>query len=858
MKQHIHRSPLRLNLYRIIALVACVSIGYQVHLFTRIGAHGDARRADLTTLLHLDDNGAFSGDSECAFHFIWALAWSQGVLSEFSSTLTPTPSHCTSFPHSYNQDAALQARALIMSPSSCISILKLLVPLPSLHSSIAQGSYACWHLKYMARHFALMRRVAEAPAPAGSPKTPLVFNVSAVLRLIPKGPSDSESKCELLQGRDKSLDLRCCLEDEACVRHHASQLTWVGVPQLLRVFVSERQSAHGFVDSNEVDEMLLLDTLQTIKTAANPHEEHETHKLWTTFVTMSVLLPHKRRLRSVQLDHALQSVTKGQSPGSKFAIFSEFSRCGSPTVSRYGMRIAENLRANIKQSWGSEADVIFATFDPSCSHEGVTSQSSPHPLPFVLYSRITAEGLVLAHCSRDMDSVTRAMWTWEIIKRGVSVVNTDPDVFFFRPIPSDYFMDSSMALTSYTSSQLVFCDACEQPQHLQCLGLNTVNAHLHGPAVNSLLYASILTDVAGAESFDFFGQDGKARIGYCDEGSSSPQYCNELKHSRWAAWRCDDQFAFYKIRDSMLQAGVVRALRSGPHKETLINSTGYLTLRVLSSSEFAMARTWLRGHRTGNEIALHMATFIGDKVNGLREEQLWLVDPPSYFTGSFVELSQTSMSAARSLDEEKQLLLLLLRFGTVLNRTVILPSFKCEFTPVVNRGSWGWPFRTLWDKVYAIYDEWGMEGSFRNRSRWQTINGDSSCAYYFHFDYRALESAGIAFRPSSFFKSFDRFSVPPGEDNLDALHGQRSSVVPVAVVLKSFQDLLSLSKVPLPLTPSAKHDFTSSSVPKTAASRLILDWDLLNDSPQLCNLMGVFSASEIASILAATQMSFGI
>ena len=132
--------------------------------------------------------------------------------------------------------------------------------------------------------------------------------MSAVLQLIPKGTPDSEPKCNLLKARDKSREFRCCLEDEACVRHHASQLTWVGVPQLLRIFVSEQQSAQGVVDSNEVDEKLLLDTLQTIKTAIT-HEEHETHKLWTTFVTMSVLLPHKRRLRSVQLDHALQSVT---------------------------------------------------------------------------------------------------------------------------------------------------------------------------------------------------------------------------------------------------------------------------------------------------------------------------------------------------------------------------------------------------------------------------------------------------------------------------------------------------------------------------------------------------------------------
>ena len=208
MKPYVHRLLLRLNLYCVIAVVACVSIGYRVHLLTTTSAHRDARRTDLPTLLHLDDNGAFSGDSECAFHFIWALAWSQGVISEFSSTLTPPPSHCTSFPLSYYKDAPLHARALIRSPSSCISILKLLVPLPSLHSSVEGGSYACWHLNYMARHFSLMRRVAEAPDPAGNPNPPLAFNVSAVLKLISKGTPDSEPKCNLLQARDKSLELR--------------------------------------------------------------------------------------------------------------------------------------------------------------------------------------------------------------------------------------------------------------------------------------------------------------------------------------------------------------------------------------------------------------------------------------------------------------------------------------------------------------------------------------------------------------------------------------------------------------------------------------------------------------------------
>jgi hypothetical protein len=322
-----------------------------------------------------------------------------------------------------------------------------------------------------------------------------------------------------------------------------------------------------------------------------------------------------------------------------------------------------------------------------------------------------------------------------------------------------------------------------------------------------------------------------------------------MKHSRWAAWRCDDQFVFYKIRDSMLQAGVVRSLKSG-NKETLLKETGYLTLRVLSSGEFAMARTWMRGHKTGNEIALHMATFNGDKVNGLREEQLWFVDPPSFFTGDFVELSASAMSKAGSFEEESQLLLLLLRCGAFLNRTVILPSFKCEFTPVFARGSWGWPFRTLWDKVRAVYDEFGMEGSFRNSSRWNTILGKSSCEYYYHYDYRALQDAGVRFRPNSFFESFDRLNVA------DATIA--SGKAPVPHVLTTFQEFLSHLNDKNPSSQARKNSANLLHPTATTASRLILDWDLLGDSDKLRRVIGVYSAKEIEGMLVATQMTFGI
>ena len=377
----------------------------------------------------------------------------------------------------------------------------------------------------------------------------------------------------------------------------------------------------------------------------------------------------------------------------------------------------------------------------------------------------------------------------------------------------------------------------------------------------------MLTDVAGIESADFFCGDGSPCTGYCDAGSTRPEYCGESKGSRWAAWRCDDQFVFYKIRDAMLQAGVVRELRSGPRKVTPINSTGYITWRALSASEFAMARTYARGHRTGSEIALHMATFNGDKVNALREAQLWLVDPPSFFAGSFIELSEGRMRAAQSLDEERLLLLLLLRTASVLNRTVVLPSFRCDRSPVVARGGWGWPLRTLWDMLYAAFDEWGIEGSFWNSSRWQTVLGMDSCPYYFHFDYRALERAGISFRPRSFFKDAHaaRADNEPTSGS-DAETGEESvrrrrqwdGIRVDTQHMKSFQEFKRFFELSGLSPPTQPHVPSAAPAAQLSASRLILDWDILNDSAQLTSMVGQFSAAEVQSLLAATEMSFGV
>jgi hypothetical protein len=162
--------------------------------------------------LHLDNNGAFTCDSECAFHFIWALAWTPTAQSVFFfpnlhpllCTAHPSLNHIMLIPLVH----ALQAHSVAAVLLFVESILKLLVPLPPMPSPAAAGDYACWHLKYMARQFALMRRVSEAPSPVTARQSSLPFNESAVLRRISPSSLDSESKCERLRAHDKSNELR--------------------------------------------------------------------------------------------------------------------------------------------------------------------------------------------------------------------------------------------------------------------------------------------------------------------------------------------------------------------------------------------------------------------------------------------------------------------------------------------------------------------------------------------------------------------------------------------------------------------------------------------------------------------------
>ena len=70
---------------------------------------------------------------------------------------------------------------------------------------------------------------------------------------------------------------------------------------------------------------------------------------------------------------------------------------------------------------------------------------------------------------------------------------------------------------------------------------------------------------------------------------------------------------------------------------------------------------------------------------------------------------------------------------------------------------------------------------------------------------------------------------------------------------KRFFELSGLPPLSVPNVPSA-----APAARCLTASRLILDWDILNDSAQLTSMVGQYSAAEVQSLLAATEMSFGV
>ena len=76
--------------------------------------------------------------------------------------------------------------------------------------------------------------------------------------------------------------------------------------------------------------------------------------------------------------------------------------------------------------------------------------------------------------------------------------------------------------------------------------------------------------------------------------------------------------------------------------------------------------------------------------------------------------------------------------------------------------------------------------------------------------------------------------------------------------MKSFQEFktfFEFSGLPPPTVPNVP---SAAPAARLTASRLILDWDILNDSAQLTSMVGQYSAAEVQSLLAATEMTFGV
>ena len=76
--------------------------------------------------------------------------------------------------------------------------------------------------------------------------------------------------------------------------------------------------------------------------------------------------------------------------------------------------------------------------------------------------------------------------------------------------------------------------------------------------------------------------------------------------------------------------------------------------------------------------------------------------------------------------------------------------------------------------------------------------------------------------------------------------------------MKSFQEFKRFFELSGLSPPTQPHVPSAAPAAQLSASRLILDWDILNDSAQLTSLVGQYNAAEVQSLLAATEMSFGV
>jgi hypothetical protein len=668
------------------------------------------------------------------------------------------PSTGRSFPHPNIPQHCVQRMHLalassIMSVSSshplCLSIMRFVALLPN---SPASRKYACFVLRSIVKRITLVSQIVSANHPSGFIATDLAQSTS--LRPFPTCPN-SES-CE-----HDWLFVHLPLE---LVDLCTSPTAGAGLPP----------GQHKVA----VDLAAAVDALAQLRKA---DVNAAVWDVYQSFCLAMLLLPMDSSFLESGFDGLLSNAAAAsQHPGpsgDRHVFLCQFSHCETDTRLswRAGMPIAVNFQLSLQRQGGPDA--FFVTSDDSCVEaNNVNGASSNGDKKLKYLISVESSLRFFPHCKRDPNSISRVLAAYEVLKRNVTILNFDPDFFFFNPV--DASNEATVAMSGYSSNRLVYCNDCEETEDMGCFGVWRWSAHHPaGPSLFQLYFFLYLTDVSGAERRDDFFCNGLPCSNICDPKSANFQSCpNGMSSYPLGPQLCDDQSNWHAFRKSIEDAKVIRSWTAG-ETQRVMHEDGFLDFAALSVRKYPTADTYFYGHHTNGVagkdaarnagvVGVHMSTFGSWKVEGMREAGLWLVpdDNDSAANNKQVIVLPSSFEQLNSHEREHQVFAAAIRIASVLNLTVVVPTFNCKWTHAYKASqvtsvpeksfmlSVSDFFVSIAHALGISYFELSTSESpsdkaseIRNRKLHPAKN---RCEAFFHYDYGSLILAGIKFKES--------------------------------------------------------------------------------------------------------------
>lgn len=378
---------------------------------------------------------------------------------------------------------------------------------------------------------------------------------------------------------------------------------------------------------------------------------------------------------------------------------SEFGHCDEITH----MRAAEYMPMNLQMSFdnvytSAERDVLFVTSFEECAAKGRNS-GLRH-----LWNISGSALMQKHHCGvygGALDCYSRVVATWEILKRGYSVFNIDPDVAFFNKFPHHvYDVDFSFAVYSqYTQLNKTLADF-ETDSFFSSINFGTWfwSSRPRTTIAYASYYIMFMFDTQGASPQRVHGRtEHKARSMLAD-----------------ALQLCDDQMVFHRYLRKLNRQGFIRHVLFGAETRDESDS-GTLDIRILTPSEMALATTFFRAsdaERKRAFNAMHMSTYSTWKIHGMKETGLWYVEDENLNTcKSIISLDEPSFGNLTTLQEVDNVLAAVLQIVQIMNATFKLPLLDCKLVRYSD----------------LVQDQ---------RER---------CEWFFQYDYSALKANGVQF-----------------------------------------------------------------------------------------------------------------